>query len=108
MEEPGSEYGRSCHRTEETSSRMEYNPTLMGMGDYALEYGLGIGIDYEILYRSFFFNLVCCSFCAPSWHLKLSLFLLLLAGNLVANKCSKKLKFIHLLFTALGGGRGGG
>jgi hypothetical protein len=55
MEEPGSEYGRSCHRTEETSSRMEYNPSLMGMGDYALEYGLGIGIDYEILYRSFFF-----------------------------------------------------
>ncbi len=27
------------------------------MGDYALEYGLGIGKDYEILYRSFFFTL---------------------------------------------------
>jgi hypothetical protein len=60
-----SEYGRSCHRTEEPSSRMEELP--YGMGDYALEYGLGIGIDYEILYRSFLPCLLffLCTFLAP-------------------------------------------
>jgi len=42
------------------------------MGDYALEYGLGIGINYENFVQIFLY-LVCCSFCAPSWHLKLSL-----------------------------------